>query len=625
MKNSYLSIRALLTIMFCFLLLGSFAQSQKYQNLIQAPTLIDGANGTIEIEARKHTTHKFNPADTSDHMLNGTSNQNGIETWCFNPKGDTTITYLGPTLVWHTGQMTNIHVTNKLPQSTTAHWHGAEVPAKWDGGPHQPIHTDSTWKPSFVDLDSAATMWYHPHIHDNTYPQVQFGMSGLIISKQASDPIGPTLPRTYGVDDYPLVLGDQGFIEDTSNNTWHVDTNKAKRPYGLVNGLAYPVVELPAHLVRLRILNGSTRKGFQVAFSDSFSSTQMSDMIDFTLIATDGGYVMKPDTFKTMLTGPGERIEVLLDLKGYQAGDSLWLRNMNMWMDTSIIGSTRQGSSDPTKFSLNLKIKIIADPPGYTPVDNFSTFTTDWDPGLKDTIGVSRWRKKDFVGQKKKYGGNGFTINGVTYKMDSINDTVCVGAKEIWEIHNKTTVSHPFHIHKIFFRVLSVDSMGTSIDLAERGLNGPKDDVLIHPNWKMRFLAKFDDYPNKITHHLAYMYHCHILTHEDKEGGGMMAQFVVTDQGHCAEPDNVPEVKPMRTMTLFPNPARNQFYLEGASKERSTLKIYDLNGRLITQKSLPAFSGAISIGTEQLNAGYYLIEWDTAEGLATEKLLMIEE
>ena len=145
------------------LLAQSILAQPSFINKIPIPPVIDAATDTIRLEMRLLTTHKFNPADPSDTLFNGTANQDGIETWSYNLAGDTTMTYLGPTLKWHTGKQTVIKVTNLLPQPTTTHWHGAEVPASMDGGPHQPIPSNTSWYVDFKDLDSASTMWYHPH------------------------------------------------------------------------------------------------------------------------------------------------------------------------------------------------------------------------------------------------------------------------------------------------------------------------------------------------------------------------------------------------------------------------------------------------------------------------------
>lgn len=616
-----MKVRNLLrTLAALFISVAAYAQPN-FINPIPIPPLLDAGADTIRLEMQMHFDHKFNPNDPTDSLLNGKSNQPGIQAWSYNLAGDSTMSILGPTLLWHSGHQTNIKVTNKLIQPTTSHWHGAEVPAHMDGGPHQPIAVDSTWEVNFLNLDSASTMWYHPHYHNNTYPQVQLGLSGMIISVEDNDPINANFPRTYGVDDFPIILGDLSMTNDTINQTtgeyiYAIDTTKSKRPINIVNGVTNPYLEVPAHRIRLRILNGSTRKGIQYAIANSLAEQNVSNMEDFMLVATDGGYTVKPDTMKTILIGPGARTEILLDLTNYIPGDVVYLRNMKQWMGGDIVGSPNGNAMDTTTGEAFLQLRIVPDPIGYTPVDVVPAYTSSWTPDVIDTTGIDRYRYKTFEGQGQ---GQGFTIDGVPMNMMVINDTICVGAKEVWSIKNNTPVSHPFHIHKIFFRILSIDSAGTYIDLEERGLNGPKDDILVRKDWNVRFLGKFDHYPNAIQHNLSYMYHCHILTHEDAQGGGMMHQFVVTDDPLCMVGLNEKE---LNDFTLYPNPANGELNLVGNSQGNSTIRIIDLNGSVLKVQELVAFDGEEQINIEGLVSGFYLVEWTNERGTVSKRLIL---
>ena len=622
MKRILISLNFPLTTLFCVMVYSLEAQPA-FINPIPIPPLVDARDDTIRLEMRLLTTHQFNPADQihspANDSLNGTIMQAGIETWCYNLAGDTSLTFLGPTLKWHTGEMTHIQVTNMLPQPATTHWHGAEVPAQLDGGPHQPIAPGTTWHVDFRNLDNASTMWYHPHIHNNTYPQVQLGLSGMIISEQAGDPIGPTLPHTYGIDDIPIIIGDQNFKFIDSLNIYRIDTAKAKRPFSLVNGVTNPFISLPKGLVRLRILNGSTRKAIQLAISESYNDTLPSAMEDFILVATDGGYTTKPDTLKTLRTGPGARAEIIVDLREKSIGDTLYLRNLQNLIPNYIVGSPK--GMDPTHGSafLQLRVTDFDSFPDYIPVNTFTPFVSPWDPSVQDTLDITHRRTKSLVGMND---GSGFTIDSIPFDLTTINDTICVGAKEIWTIENKSPIAHPFHIHKIFFRILDiVDAANDTLNLDSLGLNGPKDDVLVLPGWRLRFLAKFDHYPNAIVHSLAYMYHCHILTHEDSEGGGMMHQFVVTDQGFCGTVA-LEERKLPDNLELFPNPTHKELFIKGELNQFSRIRIIDLQGRTLREQELTPFKGQSPINIKGLQPGFYLVIWQTAEGFSSGKLLI---
>ena len=109
-----------------------------------------------------------------------------------------------------------------------------------------------------------------------------------------------------------------------------------------------------------------------------------------------------------------------------------------------------------------------------------------------------------------------FRINGDTMDINRIDFQVKRNTTEIWEITNMSPMPHPFHVHNVQFRVL--DRNGKTPHPSEMGL---KDVVLVHMHEKVRIVLAFPEYSDAKT---PYMYHCHILEHEDQ---GMMGQFVV--------------------------------------------------------------------------------------------------
>jgi len=110
-----------------------------------------------------------------------------------------------------------------------------------------------------------------------------------------------------------------------------------------------------------------------------------------------------------------------------------------------------------------------------------------------------------------------FTINDQHFDMDVINYRIPFNNTEIWELRNQTPIAHPFHIHNVHFYVLTVNGVAPAANL-----QGKKDVVLVPAgNGVVRFITKFTDF---YSDSFSYMYHCHMLTHEDD---GMMGQFLV--------------------------------------------------------------------------------------------------
>lgn len=110
----------------------------------------------------------------------------------------------------------------------------------------------------------------------------------------------------------------------------------------------------------------------------------------------------------------------------------------------------------------------------------------------------------------------GMTINGQSMDINRIDQTVKLGDIEIWEISNPTEMFHPFHIHDIQFQILTRN--GQPPPENERGW---KDTVLVKQKETVRVIAQYSDFADP---DVPYMFHCHILEHED---AGMMGQFVV--------------------------------------------------------------------------------------------------
>ena len=220
--------------------------------------------------------------------------------------------YLGPTLLMQKGDQVVLNVSNQLDERTSTHWHGLHVPAVMDGGPHQMIEPGETWTASFPVLNRAGTYWYHPHLHPAMGPgilmdpmgtgyQVYRGLAGmLIVEDGTSDTLA--LPRSYGRDDIPLILQDRRFHEDGSLMHFPTDFNPATDPalrkggHFLVNGVEGPILTVSAQVVRLRILNASNARIYNLGFSDNRT---------FYQVVSDGGLLAAPLPMSRPIERPG--------------------------------------------------------------------------------------------------------------------------------------------------------------------------------------------------------------------------------------------------------------------------------------------------------------------------------
>jgi bilirubin oxidase len=407
--------------------------------------------------------------------------------------------FWGPTLIMSKGDFVQMHVTNNLADETTAHWHGFHIPAVMDGGPHQPIAPGATWSPSFEVKNRAGTYWYHPHLHMMTQEQLTHGAGGLIIVQDPEE-AALALPRTYGVDDIPVVLTSRRFKADNQ-----FDLTSAYGDYMLTNGTMHAKVDLPAQVVRLRILNVETERSYDLGFSDGRT---------FQVIGTDGGLVNAPIPVTHVTLYVGERVEILVDLSKDPVGKALDLQAFNGGKFFGFPGGEPGTTGDfgsllnNTTFNV-LHIDVAAATAGAIksiPAKLASTtYWTDADVTKSRTLKIT-----------DKGPGTPFTFDGVGFDEKVINQNVSLNAVEKWTISNGMTFSHSFHIHDVQFKIVSRSS-GAVADYEQ----GWKDVVSVPRNESVTFIAKFEDFASATD---PYMYHCHMANHED---GGTMGQFLV--------------------------------------------------------------------------------------------------
>ena len=505
---------------------------------------------------------------------------------------------LGPTLIINKGSNLDINVTNNLGQPTTIHWHGLHVSPSNDGGPHTVIDPGTTWNPQFTVLDKAATYWYHPHLDEFTDEHVSKGIAGFIIVKDAEE-AALNLPRTYGLDDIPLVIQTKDF--DASYQIVH---HSNADDVLMVNGTIDPETNLPAQVVRLRLLNGSSQRVYNFGFSGNRT---------FYQIATDGGLKSTSLALTRLQLSPGERSEILVDLQGLE-GQSLQLMSYASEFGNSIYGATSPGMNggmvlnnynpntmNGTDFNL-LQINVIAQT--VNPILTIPTALVTVIPFLEANSDQSRTLTfSPVTGGFNQLNGE-FTINGVSLDMNTINITIPLDNTEIWTIQNNSAISHPIHIHDIQFNILDIDGFPPPPEAT-----GWKDTYLVEGGGTtMRIITKFVDFANDTV---PYMYHCHMLTHED---GGMMGQFVVVN------PLGVNDVSLNEndSFSLYPNPSRGTYMtvkLNDLSDKIRGYAIVNINGQIVSYHKIHKneLSNLFSFPVFEYSTGTYFLKLLTNE------------
>lgn len=415
---------------------------------------------------------------------------------------------LGPTLILYKHQNVTMNVTNKLTDTSTVHWHGMHVAPQNDGGPHTYILPNANWSPSFEVLDAASTYWYHPHLHMKTYDHVQKGIAGFIIVRDTIES-KLALPRRYGVDDFPLVMQSKGVDASNQFITEHTALDTAL----FVNGTIKPYLNAPAQVIRLRVLNGSPERVYNIGFSDNKT---------FYQIGSDGGLLTAPVALTRLIIAPGERYEILVDLSS-GLNQTIALMNYGAEIPNARYGAKQPGmgpgltipgySSNPLNGANFTILTINVGNPTSNPITTIPSSLITHNPYLEASSNATRSLVFTTMG-----GITGpFVINGTHFDMDFVNMEIPFNNTEIWEVRNQTPIAHPLHIHNIQFYILTMNGVAPPL-----GMRGKKDVVLIPGgNATVRLITKFEDFYNDT---LPYMYHCHMLSHEDE---GMMGQFLV--------------------------------------------------------------------------------------------------
>jgi len=384
-------------------------------------------------------------------------------TWAYNGQ------IPGPTIRAKVGDTVTVELTNSLPNPTTIHWHGVDVPFDMDGVVWMgaPIPADGgTFTYSF-QVDRAGTFWYHPHF--DTEHQVDLGLYGMIV---VDDPSEPATDREL------LLVFDQAAEADRyDNGPMHRHGLVDLGTPWLVNGLEQPKVTLtPGERVRLRVLNASNTGYLDLSWPDMLH------------IASDQGLLPQVQTPDSVVLAPGDRAEFEV-----VAGDSpLEVTNRPY----TLSGGAALG--EPTALmTFEIEGSGGAPAPLVWPTDPTPPTA---DPGYADVVYV-------FSGSDE---GDAWMINGEVFPDVTI-EAFTIGDEVILEIRNLSPTEHPFHTHGHSFEVLSRDGVAPTYRTIEDTIN-----IGIREIVRVRFVA---------TNPGDWMTHCHILQHAD---GGMMTVLRVS-------------------------------------------------------------------------------------------------
>lgn len=212
--------------------------------------------------------------------------------------------YLGPTVRVWSGDDVKLIYSNRLAENVAMTVQGLQVPGPLIGGAARMMSTGADWAPVLPIRQSAATLWYRANTPNHAAQQVYNGLAGMWL---VEDEVSKTLPipSHYGVDDFPLIIQDKRLDNFGSPQYSEPGSGGFVGDILLVNGAQSPYVEVSRGWVRLRLLNASNSRRYQL---------QVSDGRALYVIAGDQGFLPAPVAVKQLALAPGERREVLIDM-----------------------------------------------------------------------------------------------------------------------------------------------------------------------------------------------------------------------------------------------------------------------------------------------------------------------
>lgn len=410
------------------------------------------------------------------------------------------------------------------PVRSVVHLHGGHVPPESDGYPEAWFTQGfSTVGPHFTtevyeypNQQQASTLWYHDHALGITRLNVYTGLAGFYIIRDSYE---NSLRLPSGPYEIPLVIQDRTFNSDGS---LYYPTAPENAPPGipdpsvvpeffgdtiLVNGKVWPYVEVEPRKYRFRVLNGSNSRFYNMTFS-----TQNGAQSPYWCqIGTDGGFLSRPVSLTELLLAPAERADIIVDFSNLQ-GQTLSLTN------NASTPYPTGNPVDPDTTGQILQFRVTLPLSG----KDTSVIPKRLFPVTPIPQALARkTRDLTLMEHTDQYGRLMMMLNNQMWE-DPITEDPKINSIEIWQLINLTMDTHPIHLHLVQFQILNRQpfDMDWYMNNKEIRFTGPavlpdpneagwKDTVRANPGELTRIIMRFSGYTG------LYVWHCHILEHED--------------------------------------------------------------------------------------------------------------
>jgi FtsP/CotA-like multicopper oxidase with cupredoxin domain len=450
-----------------------------------------------------------------------------------------------------------------LPPWTVVHLHGARTNAWNDGWTENAALPGSVQLSEYPNEQQAATLWYHDHAMGITSLNVMTGLMGMYLIRDDEE---DALHLPSGKHEVPLIICDRNLDTDAQGNLTSqllykviVLPNGIKipflGPFTLVNGVIWPHLKVDACWYRFRVVNASNSRPYRLALRDENGNLVAGALHQ---IGTDGGLLPKPVALDELTLAPAERADILIDFSAFR-GKSLVLANtLAPFVPVPV-------TPNPDVMQFRVRARKVEDDfvlPG-TIAKSFVRLSHDSLPHdhvhrwvvltLLNGRHPEMWEMDvidrppaglpvDGIVQVQLADGTVKTLRRASRSFrDAANFYVHHDGWEIWNILNLSRVGHPIHLHLVQFQTIGLGRQRFNIQSFDNDVGGTSTPVTyMEPGmldasdqgWKDTIRVGRPDSGELVTIAAQfsggtgrYMYHCHILEHEDE---GMMSTFIVT-------------------------------------------------------------------------------------------------
>jgi spore coat protein A len=420
----------------------------------------------------------------------------------------------GPTIETRSGEGVLVEWPNELPENhflpidhklmgaeadkpevrTVVHLHGAKAPPVSDGYPENWYTPGKSLVYHYPNEQDAALLWYHDHAMGINRLNIYAGMLGLYIVR---DPAEEALHLPKGEYEVPLVIFDR--LLRTDGQLYYPVSQRPEAPWVpevfgnafLVNGKLLPYLEVEPRRYRFRILNGANGRFYHLSLANGQS---------FHQIGTDQGLLGAPVELREIALAPAERADVIIDFADHK-GEQIVLHNDLLPVMQFRVGRESKGDDSVLPQTLRAIPRLAESAAVKTRLLTLDEYDNMVDEPMVHLLNGSRWH-------------------------DPITEKPVLGTTEIWAFANMTDDVHPIHLHLVRFQLLDRQSFDVNELLYNKRLQmqgrvyppapeeaGWKDTVRATPGAVTRIIVPFEGYAGR------YVWHCHILEHEDNARG----------------------------------------------------------------------------------------------------------